>query len=149
MPSRNVAGCGRCENSFTHCSMWLCRDMSYEWPIMLCHRVTLLRHARYVNWHALSHYMVVLGHNRKEWAGLHHQMVALDLAGMQSQHQLWCWDTARAKNGLIHAATWWWHSQHTFKQVCLSHHVSAVGHGRYTSMPASPGGSVGTQQVCE
>jgi hypothetical protein len=32
--------------------------------------------------------MVVLGHSRREWAGLHHQMVALDLAGMQSQHWL-------------------------------------------------------------
>lgn len=38
---------------------------------------------------------------------------------------------------------------HSRQQVCLSRHVSAVGHVRYATIPASPGGNVKTQRVCK
>lgn len=56
--------------------MWPCWDMKHEWPILLRHRVTLAGHTRYVNWHGGCH-MVMLGHSRREWACLHHQVAAL------------------------------------------------------------------------
>lgn len=81
--------------------------MKHEWPILLYHHVTLVGHTSYVNWHGGCH-MVMLGHSRREWACLHYQVVALDLAAMQSLCWLVVLEHSKHTNGRIHTATWWW-----------------------------------------
>lgn len=93
----------------------------------------------------LPHYHV---HSKRERACLHHQVVALDLAGMQSRHQLvGLGHSKRKKTGVSTLQRGG--GSHSGQQVCLSRHVSAVGHVRYATMPASPGGNAKTQQVCK
>lgn len=52
-----------------------------------------------------SCHWVMLGHSRREWACLHLQVVALDLAAMQSLHCLVVLGHSEHTNGCVHAAT--------------------------------------------